>query len=402
MWTACQALLGGLPGDEASVEMARLIASLPMRLGGLGLRSAVRTAPAAYWASVADALGVLNRRLPTVAASAVERRSADHPPTRDASAIDEAWWAGELLSREGFLQRPDWEQLRQGARPRQPLTREPGEWDNGWQYYASSAREHHFRGSCVLSCSGSADRAHLRSHSGRNAGAALGGAPSAEEYTIDSAAFRVLLLERLRLPLPLTEAVCEGCGRSLDLLGRHRAACTRSGRIKRRGMPIERTLARVCREAGATVKPNVMLVDLNVGVRAGDGRRVEVLAQGLPCRSGKQLAVDVTLRHALTTDGLPRSRAADIDGVVAEGARRNKEGVYPELVDGRRCDLVVVALETGGRWSEEACNSIEELAFARARGAPPVLRLATALGWQRRWTRMLATSSSVAFAQSLM
>ena len=127
MWTACQALLGGLPGDEASVEMARLIASLPMRFGGLGLRSALRTAPAAYWASVADALGVLNRRLPTVAASAVERRSADHPPTRDASAIDEARWAGELLSREGFLQRPDWEQLRQGARPRQPLTREPGE-----------------------------------------------------------------------------------------------------------------------------------------------------------------------------------------------------------------------------------------------------------------------------------
>ena len=121
-------------------DMLRLIASLPMRLGGLGLRSAVRTAPAAYWASVADA----NRRLPTVAASAVERLSADHPPTRDASAIDEARWAGELLSHEGFLQRPDWEQLRQGARPRQPLAREPGEWDHGWQYYAFSVQEHHY------------------------------------------------------------------------------------------------------------------------------------------------------------------------------------------------------------------------------------------------------------------
>ena len=87
---------------------------------------------------------------------------------------------------------------------------------------------------------------------------------------------------------------------------------------------------------------------------------------------------------------------------MAEGARRDKEGVYPELVDGRRCDLVVVALETGGRWSEEACNFIEQLAFARAREAPPALRFATALGWQRRWTRMLATSSSVAFAQSIM
>ena len=72
------------------------------------------------------------------------------------------------------------------------------------------------------------------------------------------------------------------------------------------------------------------------------------------------------------------------------------------LVDGRRCDLVVVALETGGRWGEEACNFIEEFAFARAREAPPALRFATAIGWQRRWTRMLATSSSVAFAQSIM
>ena len=64
--------------------------------------------------------------------------------------------------------------------------------------------------------------------------------------------FRTLLLERMRLPLQITEARCE-CGSQLDKLGRHRGACPRSGRLRSRALPIERTLARVCREAGASV-----------------------------------------------------------------------------------------------------------------------------------------------------
>ena len=60
-------LMGGLPGDEASQEQARLLATLPMRLGGLGLRSAQRMAPASYWPSWADAIHMIHERLPTVA-----------------------------------------------------------------------------------------------------------------------------------------------------------------------------------------------------------------------------------------------------------------------------------------------------------------------------------------------
>ena len=41
--------LEGLPGDARQQEVARRVASLPMRLGMLGLRSVLRTAPAAYW-----------------------------------------------------------------------------------------------------------------------------------------------------------------------------------------------------------------------------------------------------------------------------------------------------------------------------------------------------------------
>ena len=43
--------------------MARNITTLPMRVGGLGSRSAVRTAPGAFWASWADALPMLQQRL---------------------------------------------------------------------------------------------------------------------------------------------------------------------------------------------------------------------------------------------------------------------------------------------------------------------------------------------------
>ena len=44
--------------------------------------------------------------------------------------------------------------------------------------------------------------------------------------------------------------------------------------------------------------------DMNVAVAAEDERAIEVMASGLPIRQGAQLAVDVTVRCALTADGL--------------------------------------------------------------------------------------------------
>eukprot|EP00973_Karenia_brevis_P000694 98158-Karenia_brevis.AAC.1 len=69
---------------------------------------------------------------------------------------------------------------------------------------------------------------------------------------------------------------------------------------------------------------------------------------------GAQLAIDVTMRSPLTALGMAQPMAADVDGAVAEAARRDKEAQYPELAASRRCHLAVVALETGGRWSKEA------------------------------------------------
>ena len=105
--------------------------------------------------------------------------------------------------------------------------------------------------------------------------------PTGPEFQVEPEAFRVLVSEKHRQPLPITDATCE-CGVCLDLLGRHRAACPRSGRLRTRAVPTERTLARVCREAGAFVRVSAKLRDMNVEVRADDERAIEVLASGSP------------------------------------------------------------------------------------------------------------------------
>ena len=95
---------------------------------------------------------------------------------------------------------------------------------------------------------------------------------------------------------------------------------------------------------------------MNLSVPGNDERRIEVLAQDLPCFNGAQLAIDITLRSALGASGEPQRRTAEEDGAVLVQARREKEATYPELLTLRRCRLVVVAIETGGRWSDEAAE----------------------------------------------
>ena len=64
--------------------------------------------------------------------------------------------------------------------------------------------------------------------------------------------------------------------------GDHRFACAQVGVLARRAGPLDQAAARICREAGARVAAHVALRDLNLDVPAADGRRIEVVANGLP------------------------------------------------------------------------------------------------------------------------
>ena len=162
----------------------------------------------------------------------------------------------------------------------------------------------------------------------------------------------------------------------------------RSGRVKRRATPTERMTARVFREAGACVRQNAFLRDMKVNVPALDSRNIEVLAQRFPCHGEVQLAVDITLR-SLSCDGQAHPHAADHDGAVFLQARPDKETTYRELASSGRCKLNVLAIETGGRWSEEAVETMKMLAHSKERDAPSYMQFPVALMWERTWTRML-------------
>ena len=138
-------------------------------------------------------------------------------------------------------------------------------------------------------------------------------------------------------------------------------------------------------------------------LNAVDGRRLEVVADGLSLWHGAQPAIDTTLVSPLHSDGSARRRAADNDGAALEVARRRKERTYPELAgEGGRARLVVLAAEVGGRWSEETATFLAALAKARAESSPFILPGRVKAAWIRRWNAMLACSAARAFAVSLL
>ena len=113
------------------MEDARDLGTLPMRLGGVGLRDARRTSPAAYWAAIADALPVLQDKLKPLADYAVAQ--LDSPQPAQSAGLRAAQQAAALLDAERDMSRPtwgrpSWSAVAAGERPPEPTEAEPGEW----------------------------------------------------------------------------------------------------------------------------------------------------------------------------------------------------------------------------------------------------------------------------------
>ena len=202
---------------------------------------------------------------------------------------------------------------------------------------------------------------------------------------------------------PLNVRACR-CGRLLDVLGHHRAACSRVGELGKRGFAAESAVAQICREGGARVSTNVMLRDLDISPpHSSDERRLEVVAEGLCLFGGCQLALDATVVSTLHGDGTHRRKADVEDGVALKEARRSKEATYQELCRGDgRARLVVIAGEVGGRWSQETKDFLWCLACEKSKSSPWLLQGSARLGWYRRWCCLLACSTAKAVACSLV
>ena len=376
----------------------RRVAQLPSRFGGLGLRSSVWTAPAAFWVSWADSLPMIKERNPHVAEEILRVFGAS--PAE--GCLGELQECARLLRAEGFDAIPAWDELAAGLRPPPlPTTNDQAERAPGWQYFSSSAFEVKERRRVLLSMCRSA-RAVLLSQSGLGVSQALQAAPSCPECTLPPGTFQGMIRRRLRWPMLLSSCSCCGCGCQVDTRGGHFTACMSSGRVKLRATPLEQAIARICREAGARVRSNVLLRNLNVATGLEDQRQIEVIASGLPVFGGSQFAIDVALRSPLDRDGAPRARADWQDGASAEAARADKETKYPELASADRCRLVVLAIETDGRFSQELADFLRRLAHAKSLGAPSFFRAPSAAAYERRWSRMLATRAITGYIRSLL
>ena len=383
-------------GDEV-----RETAGLPLILGGLGLRSAERVRVPAYWASWADCLQMIRERHPSVAMECVHQLEGQPTAPALVAAVE---CARAVTGAAGFTP-PSWRALARRARPplRDVLDFEPGGQKRGWQHEAASRVDLRFRDEDLFHRVPAPVRALIRSQGGPMAGMALSTSPTSHLTRLQPHLFRTILLRRLRQPLPLSERSC-GCGRPLDSSGHHRAACAQAGVLGRRGFAVESAAARICREAGGRVRVNVFVRDMDLIMpNANDGRRLEVVVDGLPLFGGRQLAIDTTLVGALHADGTARVGAANRDGVALLAARRRKEATYPELVGSRsRCRLVVLGGEVGGRWSAETRSFLSQLAAAKAREEVPLLQKRAEQAWRWRWASILSCAAARAVAESLL
>ena len=308
--------------------------------------------------------------------------------------------SGSCLQQAGF-DAPPWRQLLQVSRPEEAAARNFGDPLRGWQRAATASLD---ASACesLLSDLDPASRALLLSQAGPGGSRAITTLPTSPELRLPSECMRVVLLRRLKLPLPHAPRHCR-CGGALDALGDHRAACPVAGVLGPRGAPLERAAARICREGGARVATNVFLRDMNVDIPLADSRRLEVLANGLPLWQGAQVAVDTTFVSPVSRDGSARAGADRVPGkAAADAGRRKRQVTYPELLVARRCRLVVLAVEVGGRFGAELADFLRRLAASKARAAPPRLRAAARQAASHRWAGMLAVAAQRALAWSLL
>ena len=129
---------------------------------------------------------------------------------------------------------PSWRDLVNGAlSPPTADTASDGPITRDWQQTVA----HVTHTSCrtqLLADLDPASQALLISQSGPRSSRAFTTILISPEFTYPSHIFRILLLRRLHLELPLAAGTCR-CRRALNLLGGHCAACAQSGVLRSRG-----------------------------------------------------------------------------------------------------------------------------------------------------------------------
>ena len=151
------------------------VATLPLAMGGLGLRSASRGRKVSFWSSWADVLHMIRQRHPLVAEFMLETLGSDDPGHFHLQGAADA---RSRLEDMGF-RAPEWRALVDGARPLGfPDPDDVGPRHCGWQRVASQHANSFFMSTAVWPRLLDASRALLRCQDGPLAGIPFSCCPS--------------------------------------------------------------------------------------------------------------------------------------------------------------------------------------------------------------------------------
>ena len=336
VWETLQACLGGVASGEA--DGARKLATLPASLGGLGLSSAVRTAPAAYTGRHGLTHSLCLASAPRLWPRHASANWREGTQKRLASVV-QRWHATSFKLKAGRSARPG-EQSRMVPAHQWRLTGASATGRMAGSTVRRALATYTSASARLLPDMSPSACALLRSQAGPHAGAWLTAIPADPATTLSPQAMQLALRRRLRLPLPLRLNRCgpsPGCGGLVDVFGDHALACPRTGLLARRAKIVERAWVRVAREAvgadGQVVPQQWLCATTAPGVAPDDRRRLDLVIYGASPMGGA-LCCDATLVSPLTRTGQPQPGTVEDDGAMLRVAERRKRAAYPELSSG--------------------------------------------------------------------
>ena len=298
-------------------DVSWLQASLPVRVGGIGIRRATQLAPSAYLASAAGCSDLVHQILPP--------SPSPVSPNPLLEAALTSWKEGHSHPPPGF-----------------PESRKQKSWDTP-RIEATLAG--------LLEAADETTQARLLAVSCPEAGAWLNAFPiSSVGLRMDNDVVRIAVGLRLGLPLCHPHA-CSDCGAQVNEFGSHGLSCRFSrGRHSRHA-----SLNDIIKRSLATAKVPSHLEP--AGLYRADGKRPDG-ASVVPWKRGRILVWDATCVDTLAPSY--RSLAASGSGAVADDAEHRKKARYAHLEATHL--FTPVAIETLGAFGQEARSFLRELA----------------------------------------
>ncbi len=323
--SSAESIIGATAFEGPAGLLARTQMALPVSMGGLGLRSTARTAPAAFLGSWCRSVSLVVSRFPSLSPAVTTDVETGVLPFQSALRASR-----DALPASARQLLPPFHQL--GLQAVQDI-----------QERLTRALESERAEFLRESVGDSEGRARILSESAVGAGAFLGAVPVMQSLRFTHECFVTAMRIRLGLPHPAIAGIrrCE-CGEEFAegiLAGQHLLRCSRGGERTLTHDGIRDTLFLILRESGFSVRREARGI---FPLREGDteGRVMDLVAADP--QGGPRLLVDVTVADPLRTaaeSAVERGHAAR----VAEAAKAAK---YADHSPDDR--LIPAAIETFG------------------------------------------------------